>query len=83
MSGEFERILERVARISEKEALKRGEKRGEKRGLEKGLERGKSENQREVARNMLADGSVPLDKIAQFSGLTIAEVENLKQNICQ
>ena len=79
MSGEFERILERAVRISEKEALEKGEKRGEKRGLE----RGKSENQREVARNMLADGSVPLDKIAQFSGLTIAEVENLKQSIGQ
>ena len=75
MSGEFERILERAVRISEKEALERGEKRG--------VERGKSENKKEVARNMLADGSIPLDKIAKFSGLTIAEVENLKQSIGQ
>ena len=75
MSGEFERILERAVRISEKEALERGEKRG--------VERGKSENKKEVARNMLADGSIPLEKIAKFSGLTIAEVENLKQSIGQ
>ena len=75
MSGEFERILERAVRISEKEALEKGEKRGEKKGEKKG--------QTKAAKIMIADGSLPLEKIAQFSGLTIAEVESIKKSLVQ
>ena len=75
MSGEFERILERAVRISEKEALEKGEKRGEKRGVKRG--------KTDMVKTMIADGSVPLEKIAQFSGLTIAEVESIKKSLVQ
>ena len=75
MSGEFEKIIERAVRISEKEALEKGEKRGEKRGVKRG--------KTDMVKTMIADGSVPLEKIAQFSGLTVAEVESLKQSMVQ
>lgn len=34
-----------------------------------------------AARNMIADGSLPLSKVAEFSGLSIGEVESLKSSI--
>ena len=45
---------------------------GEKRGRSEGA----TERAREDARNMLAD-KLPYDKIAQYTGLSIAEVEQL------
>ena len=73
MSGEFDKIIEKI----EEKALKQGRIEG----IEEGRLEGKAENKQEVARTMLADGSIPLDKIAKFSGLTIAEVERLKNCI--
>lgn len=32
----------------------------------------------EIARRMLEDGTLPMDKIAQYSGLSIDEVKNIK-----
>lgn len=41
------------------------------------LNRGKAEAKREMALRMLQDGELPIDKIAKYSGLDIAEVELL------
>lgn len=41
------------------------------------LNRGKTEAKKEMALRMLQDGELPIDKIAKYSGLDIAEVELL------
>ena len=65
MSGEFERIL--------KEKMKENTKVC--------LERGRREERTDIARSMIADGSLPVSKIAKFSGLSIREVESIKNSI--
>ncbi len=39
------------------------------------------EGRQEVARNMVRDGSIPLSKIAEFSGLSINEVESIRNSL--
>ena len=89
MSGKFDEILQRaLKRETEKvreESLKEGRMEGEVLGLQKGeangLQKGRSEGRQEVARSMVRDGSIPLSKIAEFSGLTIGEVESIRNSI--
>lgn len=45
--------------------------------LNKGIDRGKDEAKKEAALRMLQDGELPIDKVAKYSGLDIAEVELL------
>ncbi len=47
-------------------------------GIEIGKKEGKKENQIETARLMLSDGTVALDKIAKFAGLSFDEIIRLK-----
>ena len=49
---------------------------GEKRGRSEGIAVGRSEGIREAARNMLTE-KLPYDKIAQYTGLSVTEVEQL------
>ena len=67
MTGEFERALERAREIGAKEARA------------KALEEGISEGRRETARSMIMDGVLPLDKVAEYSGLSLDEVMSLKE----
>ncbi len=43
------------------------------------LNRGKDENKKETALRMLQDGELPIEKIAKYSGLAVAEVERLAE----
>ena len=45
-------------------------------GREEGISIGENRGRQETARNMLADG-LPREKIAQYTGLSLAEVEKL------
>lgn len=65
MSREFDRILK--AKV--KEAVKETR------------ESSLWEGARTTARTMIEDGSLPLSKIAKFSGLSIGEVERIKNGI--
>ena len=67
MTTEFNKML--------RKSNQQGIKTGEKRGLKKGLDLGR----RETAINMIADGTIPLEKIAKYSGLSLKEVESLKE----
>ena len=58
------------------DALEEGRKEGEKRGREESRAEGREEKALETARNMLADGLMP-EKIAQYTGLPLADVEQL------
>ena len=73
MATEFEEMLEEIAR--ERVAKARNEKIAEERA------EGRRENARDAARRMIADGSIPIDKVARFSGLPLSEVEGLRRSI--
>ncbi len=45
--------------------------------LNKGKDEGRNETKKETAFRMLRDGVLPIEKIAEYSGLDIAEVEML------
>ena len=47
--------------------------------LNRGKDEGRNENKKETALRMLQDGELPIDKIAKYSGLDIAEVELLAE----
>ena len=77
MSGKFEEIMQRKINEARAEILMEGRAEGEANGLQKG----RSEGRQEVARSMVRDGSIPLSKIAEFSGLTLNEVESIRNSI--
>ena len=65
--------------------IEKAVKENTKKCLEKGHKQGQREGRKEAAmdnaRTMIADGSLPLSKIAKFSGLSIGEVESIKNSI--
>ena len=69
MAGEFERILKAKVKEAVKDAVKETRESSLKEGA------------RTTARTMIEDGSLPLSKIAKFSGLSIGEVESIKNSI--
>ena len=85
MSGKFDEIMQKKIKIASEESLKKGEaegfRKGEVNGLQKGRSEGRQEGRQEVARSMVRDGSIPIQKIAEFSGLTIGEVESIRNSI--
>ena len=74
------KVAEEVAAIVEKESAKiRAQAIAE--GLAEAREEGTRKTAMNVARSMLADGSIPIDKVARFSGLPLSEVEGLRSSI--
>ena len=69
MENEFDRILKNVRKESLDE------------GIDIGVKRGRNEGIKEVARSLIASGALPLSKVAECSGLTLQEVENIKNGI--
>lgn len=49
-----------------------------KESLQEGIKEGIKEGSIRTARNMLADGALPLEKIAEYAGLPLDEVKKLK-----
>ena len=47
--------------------------------LNRGKDEGRNQTKKETALRMLQDGELPIDKIAKYSGLDIAEVELLAE----
>ena len=47
--------------------------------LNRGKDEGRNQTKKETALRMLQDGELPIDKIAKYSGLNIAEVELLAE----
>lgn len=46
--------------------------------LREGIKEGKRAGKKEVAKKMLEDGTITMEKIAEFVGLSVDEVEKLK-----
>ena len=81
MSGKFDEILQKRIRIASEESLKKGEADGLRKGRLEGEANGLQRGRQEVARSMVQDGSIPIPKIAEFSGLTIGEVESIRNSL--
>lgn len=47
--------------------------------LNRGKDEGRNENKKETALRMLQDGVLPIEKIAEYSGLGVAEIEQLEE----
>ena len=90
------KVAEEVAAIVEKEraaivakesakiraqAIAEGLAEAREEGRTDGLQEGARKTAMNVAMSMLADGSIPIDKVARFSGLPLSEVEGLRSSI--
>ena len=69
MENEFDRVLKNVRKESLDE------------GRNEGIEIGVKKNALHSARAMITDGALPLSKVAEYSGLTLQEVESIKKGI--
>ena len=76
----FEYMLKERERIGieqgRSEGLAEGEAIGLKKGRNEGLVEGAAQKQREIAKNLKHAG-IPVDVIAENTGLTAKEIENL------
>ena len=83
-ADEYRKAIEELNKEIEK-AVNEAVKENTKKCLEKGHKQGQREGRKEAAmdnaRTMIADGSLPVSKIAKFSGLSIGEVEKLRSSI--
>ena len=68
-----------------KKGLEEGLEKGLKKGLEKGLKKGRNEGleagRKETALNLLRANLLSPDRIAEVTGLDIAEIEKLKRSL--
>ena len=62
------------------EGIATGRAEGIAEGRADGILEGARNTAVNVARSMLADGSIPIDKVARFSGLPLSEVEGLRNS---
>jgi predicted transposase/invertase (TIGR01784 family) len=53
--------------------------RGIERGIEQGIEQGKHDEKLEIARKLLRDGFISVEKIAEVTGLTVVEIQSLSE----
>ena len=73
---EIERLREK-ARHDEAQALHHAEQKGFQKGIQQGIQQGASGRNIEIARNLLKI-NLPLDQISKATGLTVAEIEDLR-----
>ena len=89
MSDKLDAVIRRVRNESLQEGEEIGLKKGEKKWRAEGKEEGRTEgiaigeknNALHSARTMLADGVLPLSKVAEYSGLPLNEVESIKSSM--
>ena len=60
---------------------RKGWKEGWQEGWAEGWREGQKEEAADIARRMIANGSIPLPQIAEFSGLSLGEVETIRRSI--
>ena len=64
-----------------REIYNKGIETGRKEGIETGHKEGVETGRRETAHTMLADGQLPLSKIAEYSGLSLGEVQSIRNSM--
>ena len=81
MGSAFEDVMQKIVQEAMEKTREKSLEEGRLEGEANGLRKGRTEGRQEVARSMVADGSIPLSKIAEFSGLTLGEVENIRKSM--
>ena len=61
------------------QGIKEGKEQGIREGMEKGKEQGIKEEKIKTAKNLL-NMNLPLEQIADATGLSVDEIKNLKSN---
>ena len=67
-----------VTKYNEAETMKRFREEGREEGRKEGRKEGEESSSRRSAQKMLADGVLPLEKIAEYSSLPLDEVKRLR-----
>ena len=73
-----EMSVEEIVAVRSEEAREEGREKGREEGLETGREKGLTEASFNIARNLLAKGSVP-EFISETTGLSMDEIAKLQQ----
>ena len=81
MSGKFEEIMQRVVEREVKKEVQKTRTEILMEGRLEGRAEGETNGLRKAAKNMLEDGSIPISKISEFSGLSMKEIENIRKSI--
>ncbi len=77
----MERIrLQEIFEMDEATSLDEAEKRGIKKGIEQGIEQGINQNKKEIAIKLIKL-NLPLEQIVTATGLSLAEIQELKSKI--
>lgn len=69
-------IMCKVMEDMREESLREGMREGMKEGMKEGIKEGAVS----AAKKMLADGTIALEKIAEFVGLSVDEIKKIKEN---
>ena len=56
-------------------------RQGLEKGIEQGIEQGEATAKEAAARRMLADGTLSMEQIADFTGLDLKQIEELKSKL--
>ena len=62
------------------QGIKQGISQGIKQGISQGIKQGVNETKKKTALIMLQDGELSIEKIAKYTDLEVAEVEQLAEN---
>ena len=71
-------VIEFIREEGKEQGVKEGIQKGRKEGMQKGMQKGKQEEQLRLAKNLLSL-NVPLETIAKATGLTIDQINALKE----
>lgn len=72
-------LIETEARTILNQGISQGISQGINQGISQGIIQGVNETKKKTALIMLQDGELPIEKIAKYTGLEIAEVEQLAE----
>ncbi len=72
-------LIETEARTILNQGISQGISQGIKQGISQGIKQGVNETKKKTALIMLQDGELSIEKIAKYTALEIAEVEQLAE----
>ncbi len=79
MKSNITRMFDKLMDQTLERGIEQGIEQGIERGIEQGIERGKHDEKLEIARKLLRDGFISVEKIAEVTGLTVVEIQSLSE----
>ena len=77
MPKEFDEIINELKLEAYKEGFAEGFREGFRQGYEEGIRQARND----IAQRLIAYGSIPLYKIAEYTELSLEEVEEIKESM--